>query len=807
MFRFTIPFVLFGYAFSYGQSQPVLTKILSGRVTDDKRKPVEFATVVVARTVDSVLVKGAITDTTGAFEINDLKAGVYTLKISSMGYKNLQIPDIVIDTVSVSLGVITLRADTQTLSEVVVKGERPVVERSLGKLTLNVSNSFFKTATNALDVLKRAPGLRIDQSGAISLSGGITPVVYVDGKQQPMTADELNNLSPDDIEQIEIIPNASAQYDGETRAVINIKLKRNKTLGWKGNIYGGYTINRLYSGYVAGASATFKTKRMSWYGRVGYSLNNSFLSMKLRRVVRAGSNTTVFDGDALLHYPRRPLSYQVSTDYAIAKNHSVGLLVKGSFSKANEFTTDQTTVTESNQSGMPNRIERLATTNTSATNKADVALDVNYAGNMNERGTQLTANLDYAHYQTQQSQALASYFANQENVRTGDALTLFGQFPATIDIRSARIDFTHPVNNKTKFEAGAKISDTQTDNELIYDTLDAGGRYSRDLRRSNRFKYDEQIVAGYGQYSQEVGKFSYNAGLRLEQTIATGNSITLDQVVNRKFLRWLPSAQVLYKFNDEQSLSVSYARKMTRPSFYDLNPFQFYVNKYLYTEGNPFLLPTRRNVSNITYTHKTVNASLVYTVDRDFFTQMPVQNTQMNVLYYTRVNLDMFRSLSFDVSASHTLMKWWKIQHNVAVFYAQTKSVYLDGLINNQLVSYYINGQQVFSLPNGFTVNIDYEYLSPTANQIYRTKPYWVTSLGLQKTVLKGLGSIQVNANDLFNSYRENFSGQFQDIDLTTQQKRNMQQATLRFTYNFGKSTYKQKAKTSGSAEEEGRAR
>jgi len=783
---------------------------ITGKAEDDKHEPVPFATVSLLSLTDSSLVRGAISDTAGRFELMSVPVGEYVVKISSVGYATFvsaRIPIADMNTKTVELGTLAIRSDARTLSEVFVKGERPVMERSLGKLTLNVTNSFFKTATDALDVMRRVPGLRVDQMGGITLRGGVAPVVYIDGKQQPLTADELRNLSPDDIDQIEILPNASAQYDGETRAVINIKLKRDKTLGWKGSAYARYSVNRLYSGYAGGASATLKTKRMSWYGRVGYGVSNNFLTMKSRRIVRDAESITTFDGNSLIHYPGKPLSYQLSADYSIAKNHTVGVMAKGTLGRNNEITSDQTTITTANLTGVVTNVQQLITENRAPSRQTDAALDLNYSGKLNERGDQLTTNLDYAHYGTSKSQALSSYYTDAEGYGLGNALSLFGQFPATIDIRSARTDFTHPFGNKAKLELGFKYSYTHTDNELLYDTLGLNGEHTRDLSRSNRFVYDEHITAGYGQYSQEIGRFSYNLGMRLEQTSAVGNSITLNQVVHRNYLRWLPTVQFLYRINDNQTLTVGYSRKMTRPSFYDLNPFQLYVNKYLYTEGNPFLLPIRRNLTEVAYTYKNISATLSYQLDLDPFQQMPVQDVNTNILHYTRVNLDMYRALTLDLAASHSIRKWWKIQQNVSIFYNQTKSVYLGGLINNRLTSYYLRGQQVFSLASGFALNLDYEYVSPTASQIYRAMSYGTVSVGLQKSILQGLGTIQINVGDIFNSYRENFYGQYQDINLSTQQKRNVQQGSIRFTYNFGKSTYKQKNKVSGSAEEESRAR
>lgn len=789
------------------QTSIAQTASLQGRVFDSKQQPVEYATVTLLAGADSTFIRGTLTDTTGRFVLSALAAGSFRLRITAVGLRSLTTLPITLTTDERDLGVLMLQNESQTLSEVIVKGERPVVERSMGKLILNVTNSFFKTATNALDVLRRAPGLIVGQDGAISVKGQYAPVVYIDGRQQPLTADELRGLQAGDIDQIEVISNASAQYDGETRAVINIKLKRDKTLGMKGSLYGGYVQNQRYNGSEVGGSGTYKTKKWAYYSRLGYALTNNFLTGLSERIINADSARTVFAGSSLLRWASQPLSYQFSADFSPATNQQIGLFVKGATTSQTDRLINNLVRTDNTRSDASPTRTLLNTYDLDQTQSSHLAIDLNYKGTLSKRGDQLSAFVDYARYQTAKTQNFRNDFLTAEQQPTRPPLVLLGQFPSTIIIRSLRIDYVHSLGKTGKLEAGTKLTRTNTDNELRYDTL-AGSLFVRDPTRSNQFLYEEQILAGYSQFSQEWGKTQVEAGLRVEDTRSTGNSLTLNKAVNRHYFRWLPTLKIQRKVGERDILSMSYSRKLRRPNFYELNPFTLYLDPYSFAEGNPFLLPTTYTTADLKYQHGDVTFSLNYQRTTDAIVQLPFQDDQTRVLRYTRVNLDTQQSAWADVSATEQITKGWKMQHYATVGYGQTVSAYAPGqLINTGSWNAYASGTHNFTLPNGYNLELSYYYTSPRVSYIYYTKSTGTVSVGLQKTVLAGRGNLQLNVNDLFNTYREYFVSQYSNLDVSILQKRNSRQATLRFTYQFGKSTFKRLNRSSGSAEEEGRAR
>lgn len=782
---------------------------VTGKVRDENSKAVEFAAVVLLNAADSAMVKGAITDTTGAFDLPGLPAGKYLVKISAVGYRTFFGPPVTVAGAAPlqELGVQQMASEQIALQEVVVRGERPVIERSIGKVSLNVTNSFFKTATNALDVLRRAPGLTVSQDGAISVSGQYAPVVYIDGKQQPVTAEELANLQASDIEKVELITNASAQFDGEARAVINIKLKRDKTLGWKGSVYGALSRNQLYTGGEAGGSATYKTRRWVHYGRVGYAVTNNFITGLNKRVVHNDGRRTVFDNNQLISTAIRPLSYQFSSDYSPGKNHLLGVFVKGIVTGRTDVLTNPSDRTEYDATGNQTGYTLLQTNNTDKTHHGNVSVDLNYQGTLSDRGDQLSVFADYAYYNTAKTQDFRNDFLSGDGLAMQPALVLHGSFPTTIHIRSLRSDYVMPLNQTTKLELGVKVSKTSTDNELRYDTLGTEGLVYDPLR-SNQFRYGETIGAAYGQFTKSLGNLEIEGGLRAENTWSQGNSLTLDSLINRRYLRVLPSLKVQYKAGETDLLSVSFSRKLERPSFYALNPFTLYLDPYQYMEGNPFLLPVTHNTLNLAYTRNAFTFTVNHVLDKDVIAQQPVQDDQTKVIRYTRVNLDRQRRYWSDVTGTHELTKWWKMQYYTSLEYLQTRSAYVGGgQIDTKAWIWSFNGSQVFNLSDAYSLEVSYNYTSPGMVGIYRTYGNGMVSLGFQKTLWHGRGNLQVNLKDLFNTYREYFTSDYQNLDISIFQKRNSRQANVRLTYNFGQSTFSRKNRASGSAEEESRAK
>lgn len=778
---------------------------ISGKVVDSNKRSLAFSTVILSEKLDSSNVVGtSLTDTAGVYVINGVKPGEYRLKAMQLGYSQNKLLTVVLSSAGpLDVAPIVLMSSSTNLGEVIVKGEKALAEYSLGKLTVNVSTPFFKSASSALEVLRRSPSVQVSPDGKVTVKGSIPAVVYVDGKQLPLSVEELRSLATTDIDQIEVMSNASAQYDGETRAVINIKLKRDKTHGLKGSSYLGGNINRKYGGFETGVSATYKTANWAYYGRLGYYERNDFLNGIGTRIVREKDQVSIFNTDNFFHYYSKPLSYQFAADYLIKKNHTIGVLIKGSLNNRVDKAVNTTTV--SNQTVNGNFIESaLLNNNNTSIRRNNISVDLNYKALTNERGDEFSVYVDYSRFRLGQSQKLIT--SVEEGKGIAFPATLYGDFPVNTNILAGRVDQILKISNAAKIGFGAKFSNTITNNELLYDTL-AYGVFSRDYTRSNIFKYAENIAAAYVSYSHNWKHNSFEAGLRAEHTNSTGNSLTLGNSVSRNYVNLLPSIQYEHRFKDEQVLSFSTGRKMARPSFYDLNPFQLYLNPYEYTEGNPTLLPTIILSSEIKYSIKNIYFAVGYEQNKNLIVQFPSQDNQTKVIKYTKTNLNNVYLISLEALHTASLTTWWKIKHSVYAFKINNSSTYDGQYFNNSAFTGTFAGQHVFSLKNKLTLDLRYEYTAPGAQQIYTVKSSGSVDIGAQKTILNNNGSIQFTLNDLFNTYRESYYGKFYNIDVANNQKKSQQQMSLRFTYRFGNSAYVRPTRIIGNAEEESRVK
>jgi hypothetical protein len=407
--------------------------MLRSSVVAESNEPLEFVQVVLFDTKDSLhAVQSTLTDSLGKFELRYVPIGDYVIRVRALGYAPVTSGPIKLTSSSEiqQHAPIRMQADKQSLGEVVVTGERPAVERTRGKMSLNIGNSFFRTAPNALEVLRRAPGVHVDPSGGITVRQGVVPIVYIDGKQIPVTTEQLLSLPTEDLEQVEVITNADARYDGETRAVINIRLKRDTNLGIKGNYYLGSSANQYYLGYDFGISSTYKTPKWAHYARMGYFESNGFLKAVANRQIIESSETSLFESTSFARLRARPLSYQYGADYSLSKTNTVGLVLQGSDSRRLDE-TDNVTELRVLRRGQTGYLNRLPSNSLSNSHSNNLAIDLTYSGDFGAKGGKLRSAINHINYKTQQNQDFRVDFTGTTNNELRFPSTLLGNFGTT----------------------------------------------------------------------------------------------------------------------------------------------------------------------------------------------------------------------------------------------------------------------------------------------------------------------------------------------------------------------------------------
>jgi outer membrane receptor protein involved in Fe transport len=772
--------------------------VIKGKVINNDQQGIGSATVHVLSYHDSTLIKAQVTDSTGAFELSNIVNGKYLLLFSCAGYQKLY-KEVFTGKASqnvLNLGFIPMATDQKLLKEVVVTSESNPVSRQGDKLIVSVAgNKLFKTATNAFDIFKKIPGLEVNSDGTLLIAGRITPTVFIDGKPVAMSAEELqnylNSLSPEMIASVEVIANPSSKYDAEYKGIIDIKLKRDKTLGWKGSITSNFQQN-AYSLSENNLLLTYKTKKLTYTARLGYTAGTRIYRYNALQHL---ANTNIMATNTQTRTGNNNLNYQLGVDYNFTNNQHIEVLLRAY--QVNRQVRSYNTL-HTTDSLAQKLVSYTQSNNNSDPRQDNYAINLNYTAQFGNKQLQLlTSMVNIRNWQNEDIQ--------NKNAIAGHLLDYWKtMLKNDILIRTAQVDFTTNVS-KGKLSVGARFALTTTDNDLHYDTLNTGDLFVTDSGRTNNFKYDEYVTAGYISYERKFNKLNINAGLRAEHTHTVANSITLNEVTKRNYITWLPSFNVTYSINDVKQLNISISRRMTRPTFAQLNPFRFYFSPLNYWVGNPYLLPSKTTSLNISYTQKAFTVSINAGRESDPLSRYPEYDSATNILEYLGRNLPYNNFAGIETSFPITIKPWWRTNYNIGAYYKKEQTPYHAVTYAIPITHYSFGTSQVFSLPKNFTLDVSYFYRSRTGTGLYRIRSYSTLDAGLQRSWLNGKLNSKLNFYDIFNGYRVRLI--FREKSIINNEFQHwvgMQRLSVTVSYSFGKSTYK--AKQNNKNEEENRA-
>lgn len=324
------------------------------------------------------------------------------------------------------------------------------------------------------------------------------------------------------------------------------------------------------------------------------------------------------------------------------------------------------------------------------------------------------------------------------------------------------------MNKTSKLEAGLKSSYVTTDNDAAYRIWDHQGKdWVKDLTRSNQFIYEENINAAYINYNREFQKWALQTGLRLEHTYAKGRQLVNDERFIRNYVQLFPTIFASYKLNEKNTLTANYGRRIERPNYQDMNPFQFFLDQYTFRMGNPNLQPQFTHNIELSHNYKgVINTTLNYTRTTDVMNDILKQNDTTKVTFQTKENIATRRNIGIAISYNQPLTKWWTVS-----LYGNLFNNYFEGFVNNtpldaSITSFMGNVNNQFKFAKTWGAELSGFYRTKMQEGgIIIAKPMGMFSFGLSKQVLKSKGTIKLSVTDPF--YVMRFSGytQFGNID------------------------------------------
>lgn len=808
-FLFLIPAVIALSITFPGHAQQNSGSRITGKVYDEKHQALAYAAIELLKAADSAIVKGTLSSDSGTYVFDNIPEGAYLVSVDMTGYeKIIRGPfTLTASRQEYTVNEVQLNAKVKQLKEISVVAQRPLVEHKIDRTVLNIENSTLATGNNALDILARSPGVTVTQNGDISMRGKQGVSVMIDGKLTYLSGDELagllRSMQGSAIQFIELITNPSAKYDAAgTAGIINIKLKKNKNYGTNGIVTVGAGIGRYPKDNVD-ISLNHREKRINLYGNYNYSYNKRFRDLNIERTNRSGTEQTYFDQRNKVDIIDRNNTYKAGIDYFINKNNTLGFMVNGSNRRGSDQTASTTLI-----GGMPGKIDSSLLANNPAKRKLDnIIYNLTFKSVLDSMGQELDIDADYVQYNNRLDNNYNNAYLNNGGTQLGDSLVFRSTAPSTVKIWAGKIDYTWPIDPKTKLDAGLKSSFVRTDNNINFDNFYSGS-WKSDPSKSNSFVYDEYINAAYVNVNHAFKNSAVQAGLRAEQTNSKGNSITTQKIVNRHYLNLFPSVFYSQKLSANHEIGFSYSRRIDRPNYADLNPFVYNFDLYTLAAGNPFLNAQYTDAFEMTYSYKkTLNFSLGYSRTNNAITEVTLPDTINKTLYVQKQNLAKQDYYYFNVNSPLNITNWWHTENNLNIFYNKFSAPSLVGSpFSSGKTSVSFNSYQSFTINPSTSIDLSFLYVSPSAHGTYSARTFCWADMGIKKMFLKNKASLKIAVDDIFNTHRERIQSVIPGQDYRIYQKYETRVARITFSYRFGSKDIKEaRQRARGSATEENR--
>jgi iron complex outermembrane receptor protein len=794
---------------------------ISGKIKDGgDQKIIDAATILLLRSKDSSVVKTSITDKDGNYLFENVKNGQYLVMASSAGHSKTYSMLLNIDSGNnvVNVEMLQLVPLSKNLTEVVINSKKPFVERRLDKMIINPEALISNTGSTVMEVLEKAPGVSVDKDGNISLKGKQGVIIMIDGKPTylsgPDLANFLNGMPSSNLELIEVMTNPSAKYDASGNSgVINIRTKKNKQKGFNGSANLAYG-QGVYPKTNNSLNLNYRYGKINFFSTLSANYRKGFQKLDIFRKYTNDDKTLKANFSQNTSKIKEGYNYnaKVGMDFYASKKTTLGFVFSGYYVPTSE-TGNSYSYPKNSEGELDSVVAALRAEDGKWRN---ASFNFNIQHNFDTTGRQITADFDFLQYSSDRVQQFDNIIYNTDwSERYRDQL--LGDLPSDIKIYSAKTDYTQNLKKAFKLDAGLKFSYVTTDNQANYFNVIDDVKMV-DIKKTNRFQYKENINAAYINFSKTVKKWGFQAGLRIENTNYDGHQFgnefrpEMDSSFLRSYTNAFPTAYISYNASQKHQFGFSYGRRIERPDYEDLNPFLFFLDKYTYEEGNPFLRPMYSDVFEVSHTYRQfLTTTLNFSSTKDLFNEVFRQNNQPDdslATIVTKGNFGKVYNLSLSTNAQVKITKWWTAMIYGEVRYQQFKGILYDENLNTKGTSFTGNINNQFTLKKGWSAEVSAFYRSKTIEGQMIINSMSQMDLGVKKNVLKNKGSVKLAVRDIYGPRKASGNVNFQNTEASFKQYGDNKVVTISFNYRFGKPIKTtQKRKTGGAGDEQNRVK
>ena len=770
---------------------------IDGTIKDEKGQPIEAVTITLLQAKDSSRLKETVTSKTGHFAFDNLPWGKYLVSASSVGYSPVysRVLELAAGRMAQTLPLLVMAGTSTSLHEVAVVGRRPPIEQKPDRTIINVDASPSNTGSTAMDVLEKAPGVTLDKDDNISLKGKQGVQVMIDGKPTYLSsaqlADYLRSLPASAIDQIELMTNPSAKYDAAGNSgIINIKTKKNKLKGFNGNINLTHT-QGVYPKPSGSLNLNYRTGSFNFFLNAGYSRWEGFQVLQITRKYldddAAQTINSIFQQTTVMHFLNPEANVKFGMDYFLNQKTTLGFVVSGFRNKEQDRSGSNIQLMSPSY-----QVDSLVySPNTNNTTWKNGSANLNFRHQYDSAGRELSADLDYVRYSSVSDQYFNNLTYSPDNVLLDQSI-LTGNLPSTINIYTLKTDYTRPLARGYKLETGIKLSYVNTNNTANYYDV-VGGKPDVDTTKTNAFIYRENINAAYVNMTKQYGKWTVQAGARLENTNyyghQLGNGLTVinnDSSFSRSYINLFPTLYLTYQANEKNQLTLNYGRRIDRPAYQDLNPFLFFLDEYTYQAGNPYLQPQYTQNVELSHTYnRSLTTTLNYSYTQNFFTETFQQSGQATIV--RNGNIGVRQNAGVSVSYMLPVTKWWTTVLYSDVNYTKFTGMLYGQDLDVQATTVLVNVNNQFNLAHGWAGELSGFYRTKGVEGQVVVYPLGQGTAAISKKIMKDKASLKLAVRDFLYTNKPHGYIDFQETDATFNNRRDSRQVAMTFTWNFGK--------------------
>ncbi|HKH91161.1 MAG TPA: TonB-dependent receptor [Gemmatimonadaceae bacterium] len=765
---------------------------MKGTIVDQKSSaPVARASVTVRNKATSALVTGAIAGPNGAFRVQGLRPGVYSVRLTFLGFAP-KTQDVTITPAApiVDLGTVQLTRVAVALGQVEVVGQQDAVTIEPDRNSYRAKD-VAPAATNASQVLEATPSVTVDADGKVSLRGNENVAIQINGRPAPISGQQLGaylkSLPAGILDRVEVVPNPSAKYDPEGMAgIINIVLKQNVDLGISAGLTVGAANRDRYNasgnfGYQVGKLTTFSNLGIYNDKRDVLGINNRF---------RYDDSRTLFSEelqDIIADNGFRGENFSTNVDYKLNKTDVLTNAI--SINRRKSLDDSRNLFLAKNGTGAQTDYYVRPRDN------ASKGINLDYTGALKRtfepRKHELNGEvrLNYSH--DEDATSLWRESVTSGGVPTGTQVERQTEDADAVSKQlTAQLDYTRPVG-KSKLETGYKGYARWLDRDylMMRDALGDGQWVQSNL--SNAFEFNENVQAGYAVLSHPVGKLEAQAGLRAEY--AGRDFILSGQSYPYHYTSFFPSGILNYNLTPSTQVKVSYSRRIRRPGMQELNPFPTYFDVQNVFIGNPSLNPEYTDAYELGFTKSgkygnfQVSPFYRHTTDVIRFiidTDDSVDGRDVTTISFK--NLARSNSWGTDVNGSIRIGKRFSGFAGGNIFKLVTEGGSATSIAGTDAVTWMMRFNGTAELTQTLSLQGFYMYRAPMKVEGGRFSKMQFTNFTLRKKLDGDKASVSLRVQDPFRTNSFRVQAGTSTLTQITERNPGVRGAFLTFQYNYG---------------------